>query len=260
MEQRSGAAGRYDAAARAALVMPGSRRIQVHGHRGARAVLPENTIPAFQYAIEAGVDAIEMDLAVTKDNAIVISHDPVLQTGSAIREMTLAQVREDTNLPTLDEVLSLSTQGSFDYNLETKSFADKPWYTPSPEEFAGLVMEQIHKHGLEKRVTLLSFDFRILAAVRTMAPEIRRSALMHFDLRAFDKIAQDGAQAQIVSPHYRLVTRKKVQAAHAAGIQVAAWTVNTPAGWDKMIAADVDAIVSDDPAALIAYLNARFIS
>ncbi len=237
--------------------MPGTRRIQVHGHRGARGVLPGNTIPAFRYAIEAGVDAIEMDLAVTKDKAIVVSHDPVLRTRELIHELTLTQVRARTNIPTLDEVLSLSTQGSFDYNLETKSFADKPWYTPPPEEFAGLVMEQVRKHGLEKRVTLLSFDFRILLAAATMAPEIRRSALTHFDLRGFEKIAQEGGQAQIVSPHYRLVTRKKVQAAHAAGIQVAAWTVNRPAGWDKMIAANVDAIVCDDPAALIAYLKAK---
>jgi glycerophosphoryl diester phosphodiesterase len=237
--------------------MPGSRGIQVHGHRGARAVRPENTIPGFQYAIEAGVDAVEMDLAVTKDNAVVISHDPILRTRELICELTLAQVRARTNIPTLDEVLSLSTQGSFDYNLETKSFADKPWYTPCPEDFVRLILEQVRKHGLEKRVTLLSFDFRILAAVRTMAPEIRRSALTHFDLRAFEKIAQEGGQAEIVSPHYRLVTKKKVRAAHAVGIQVAAWTVNKPAGWDKMIAADVDAIVCDDPAALIAYLKAK---
>ena len=237
--------------------MPHAKRILVHGHRGARAIRPENTIPGFLYAIEAGVDALEMDLAVTKDNAIVISHDPILQTGEVIRALTLAQVRERTNIPTLDEVLSLSTEGLFDYNLETKSFADKPRYTPSPEEFVRLVLEQVRKHGLEKRVTLLSFDFRILVAVRTMVPEVRRSALTHFDLRAFEKIVQDGGLAQVVSPHYRLVTKKKVQAAHAVGIQVAAWTVNRPAGWDKMIAADVDAIVSDDPAALIAYLKAR---
>ncbi len=270
--------------------MAGSRRIQVHGHRGARAMRPENTIAAFRYAIEAGVDALEMDLAVTKDNVLVISHDPVLKSttagsplrhaerelaigqresrsvlrvfnkGAILRELTVAQVREGTNIPALDEVLSLSTQGSFDFNLEIKSFADKPQYTPPPEEFVQLVMEQVRKHGLEERVTLLSFDFRILIAAKKMAPEIRRSALTHFDLRAFEKIAQDGGQAQIVSPHYRLVTRKKVQAAHTAGIQVVAWTVNTPAGWDKMINAEVDAIVCDDPAALIAYLNAKFIS
>ena len=55
------------------------KRILVHGHRGARALRPENTLPAFEYAIAQGVDALEMDMAVTKDNVIVISHDPILE-------------------------------------------------------------------------------------------------------------------------------------------------------------------------------------
>src|SRR5947207_4288667 len=76
-------------------------RILVHGHRGARARRPENTLPAFEYAIEQGVDVLEMDMAVTKDNVIVISHDPVLRspvcTGSRnevpICQLTAAEVR-----------------------------------------------------------------------------------------------------------------------------------------------------------------------
>src|SRR2546421_5283397 len=54
--------------------------IQVHGHRGARAMRPENTVPAFEYAIDAGVDALDMDLAVTKDDVLVVSHEPVLNS------------------------------------------------------------------------------------------------------------------------------------------------------------------------------------
>ena len=59
----------------------GASEVLVHGHRGARAVLPENTIPAFEYAIEAGVDVLELDLAVTKDNVVVVSHDPHDESG-----------------------------------------------------------------------------------------------------------------------------------------------------------------------------------
>ena len=76
-------------------------KILVHGHRGARALRPENTLPAFDYAIEQGVDCLELDMAVTKDNVVVVSHDPhmapAFATGPAgtntIREMTLAQLR-----------------------------------------------------------------------------------------------------------------------------------------------------------------------
>ncbi len=258
-------------------------RILVQGHRGARAVRPENTIPAFEYAIHAGVDALEMDMAVTKDNVIVISHDPILEppvcTGprasAVIHELTLAQVREwdcgavqnphfpkqrampGTRMPTLDEVLDLANQGNFDFNIETKSFPDKPQYTPPPEEFVRLFLDCVRRHKLESRVILQSFDFRTLVAARKMAPEIRRSALTESDARDFAAIAHDGGDAQIVSPNYALVTREKVAAAHRAGIQVVAWTVDKPVDWEKMVAAGVDAIISDDPGALILYLKTK---
>src|SRR5215469_4692759 len=118
----------------------GAPRILVHGHRGARARRPENTIPAFEYAIAQGADALEMDMAVTKDNVIVISHDPILEPpvcsgpkpSAVIHELTLAEVREwdcgkvrnprfpmqtpvpGTRMPTLDDVFQLAGRGTFD--------------------------------------------------------------------------------------------------------------------------------------------------
>src|SRR5690349_22818161 len=79
-----------------------SKRILVHGHRGARAMRPENSLPAFEYAIGVGVDALELDMAVTKDNVLVVSHDPLLNpvicTGPgaprAVRTLTLAELRQ----------------------------------------------------------------------------------------------------------------------------------------------------------------------
>src|SRR5580693_1586796 len=77
-------------------------KILVHGHRGARAMRPENTLPAFEYAIASGVDVLELDMAVTKDNVLVVSHDPYLeppvcsgpQPKAVIHQLTLAQVKE----------------------------------------------------------------------------------------------------------------------------------------------------------------------
>src|SRR4030088_3542498 len=81
--------------------LPASK-IAVHGHRGARGVLPENTLPAFEYAIKAGVDVLEMDLAVTKDNVLVVSHDPILRSmictgpkpNAVIHQLTLEELRQ----------------------------------------------------------------------------------------------------------------------------------------------------------------------
>jgi glycerophosphoryl diester phosphodiesterase len=266
-----------------AAVLANSPRILVHGHRGARARRPENTLPAFEYAIAHGVDALEMDMAVTKDGVIVISHDPILEppvctgprTTAIIHELTLAEVRQwdcgakqnprfptqqaipNTRIPTLDEVFDLAPRGSFDYNIETKSFPDKPQYTPPPAEFARMVLEKIRAHHLERRIILQSFDFRTLVAMRKLAPEIRLSALTENDPRPFAAIAAEAGKAEIVSPEFHLVTPEKVEAAHRAGLQVVPWTANTPQDWDQLIRTKVDAIISDDPAELIAYLKAR---
>src|SRR3712207_1582119 len=125
-----------------------AERILVHGHRGARAVLPENTLPAFEYAIAVGVDVLELDLAVTRDNVLVVSHDPKINSTicsgpkehAAIRELSLAELRAydcgsrknplfplqkpvpGTRIPTLDEVFALADRGKFEFNIETKIF------------------------------------------------------------------------------------------------------------------------------------------
>jgi glycerophosphoryl diester phosphodiesterase len=264
------------------LPMSGAEKILVHGHRGARARRPENTIPAFRYAIQTGADALELDMAVTKDNIIVVSHDPILRLpvcsgpapSAVIHTLTLNQVREwdcgrvqnpgfptqeaipGTRMPTLDQVFDLAKDGAFDFNIETKSFPEHPEYTPLPPALAQMVLAKIREHQLEKRIILQSFDFRTLVAMKTLAPEIRLSALTEKDTRPFPVIAAE-AKADIISPHFHLVTPEKVAEAHAAHLQVVPWTADTPEQWDKLIDAKVDAIISDDPAALIEYLRAR---
>lgn len=257
-------------------------RIEVHGHRGARAVFPENTLPAFEHAIAAGTDVLELDLAVTRDNVLVLSHDPLIKgelcrgprPGVAIRELTLAELRRydcgslrhpdfprqqpvpGSRIPTLDEVLALASRGRFHFNLETKSFPDKPQYTPPPDEFARLLLDAVQKRGLVARVIVQSFDFRTLHAMKRLAPEVRLSALWNKGPRDFVSIARE-AGAQIVSPQYKLVTPEEVERAHQAGLKVVPWTANTPEDWDRLIAARVDGIITDDPAALIRHLKAR---
>jgi glycerophosphoryl diester phosphodiesterase len=257
-------------------------RILVHGHRGARAVRPENTLPAFEYAIAAGADVLELDMAVTKDDVVVVSHDPVLPSvickgpkeHPAIREMTLAELREydcgslknpaypkqvpvaGARVPTLDEVFALAPRGKFEFNIETKVPAGRPELAPEPEQFARLVLDVIRRHKLERRVILQSFDWRTLHAMQKLAPEIRRAALYESGSKDFVTIGRESG-AGIVSPQYPLITPEKVQAAHAAGLQVIPWTPNTPELWDRMIAARVDAIITDDPAGLIEHLRAR---
>ncbi|HEV8039554.1 MAG TPA: glycerophosphodiester phosphodiesterase family protein [Bryobacteraceae bacterium] len=130
-----------------AVVAAGAQRtIQVQGEMGAAGMFPGNTPPSFESAISAGADAIEMDMQVTKDNVIVISHDPILHApycsgpkpDAVIHELTLAEIRKwdcgstptpgfprqqtvpGTRMPTLDEVFALAPRGKFLFNIETK--------------------------------------------------------------------------------------------------------------------------------------------
>jgi glycerophosphoryl diester phosphodiesterase len=214
--------------------------ILVHGHRGAKARMPENTLPAFEYAIRSGADALELDVVVTQDGELVVSHDPISERGHA---------------PTLDDVLALGSASCL-YDVEIKTWPGPP-PCPAPHEFARRVLEKICAHSLEGRVAVMSFDFRVLAAMRALAPQIRLCALAENDPRAFSELAREAASAEIVAPQFLLVTPEKVAAAHAAGIEVAPWTVNQTADWDRMIAAEVDGIITDDPAALLAHLASR---
>ena len=243
---------------------------------------PENTLPAFAYALAEGVDVLELDLAVTKDGVVVVSHDSILKapicTGpkaeAIIYESTLAELREwdcgatrnpffarqqpvpGTRIPTLDDVFALAANSKVRFNIETKIEPDKPTLTPAAGEFADRVLQVIHKHHMEDRVIVQSFDFRTLHAMKKLAPKIPLSALYAGPPRDFVDLARE-AGAGIVSPEYRLVTPAQVAAAHQAGLQVVPWTANQPADWDRLIAAKVDAIITDDPAALIAHLRQK---
>jgi glycerophosphoryl diester phosphodiesterase len=260
-------------------------RIEVHGHRGARARFSENTLPGFEYAIAAGVDAIELDAAVTRDGVVVVSHDPVLEgplcTGpsarAVIRESTFAEVRQwdcgsvrhpdfprqqpcpGARIPSLDEVFALAPRGNFRFNVEIKSFPDRPALAPGPQEFAELVWAAIRRHALERRTIVQSFDFRVVRAMKSIAPALDLAALFDENLDFID--AAQRAGAAIAAPQHRLVTSGlvtsgKVQRAHAAGIQVIPWTADDPADWQRLADAQVDGIITDDPEALIAFLRA----
>jgi glycerophosphoryl diester phosphodiesterase len=261
------------------------RSIKVHGHRGARTVLPENTLPGFEYAIAHGADWIELDLWATKDDVLVVAHDPAMNLkhcsgpkdgDRVIRRMTLAELKQwdcgtpanpdyprqkavpGTHVPTFDELLALASTGKFGFNVEIKSYPDRPELAPEPVKYARMVVEAIRKRKLEKRVMIQSFDWRLLHATERLAPELPRSALFPVagqdKDRDFVEIARD-ANVKMVSVQYDTVTPEKVKAAHRAGMKVIAWTANSPDVWDSLIAARIDEIITDDPAALVAYLT-----
>lgn len=266
-------------------LLAGPAPIKIHGHRGCRALRPENTMPAFQHAVELGVDVLELDMGVTKDNHLLISHDPhltpalcrkgdgtPLSAPVAIHSLTLAEAQRydcgalknpdfpkqtpvpHTPPPTLEQVFSLAKKNPrLEFNIETKIFADHPELTPDPAAFARLVVETVRRFKLEKRVIVQSFDPRTLQEVRKMAPAIRL-AVLSGDGKGYISLAEE-LGAEIVSPDYHYLTEDDVKRAHALHMEVVPWTANDEAAWKRLVDMGVDAIITDDPEALAAFLG-----
>jgi len=259
-----------------------SWRGEVHGHRGARARFPENTIPSFEYALQTGVDVLEMDLAVTKDRVLVLSHDPYVNPDicdgpNAARKplifgMTLVQLKHydcgakrnprfpdqkplpGTQIPTLDEVLSRFAPEKIRFNIETKIRPDRPGETTTPEEFVDLLLKALDKHRLRSRTVIQSFDFRTLAEAKRRDPDLILAALVEGPFKDLVKIAQETG-VQFISPNFNLVDAKVVQNLHAMDVKIVPWTANEESVWKKLIAAKVDGIITDDPEKLLHFLN-----
>lgn len=264
--------------------------LDVQGHRGARARYPENTIPAFEHALKAGVNTLELDLGVTKDSILVISHDQfmslkICQHGDGkpidspilIHELTLKEVKTfdcgtlkhpdfpkqtpvpGTRVPTLREFFKwikahkLPRAKKVRFNIETKINPKYPDYTVGPQEFVKLVHKEIRRARMSKRVIIQSFDPRTLVEMKKLAPRIR-TALLTDDPKLDPFEALPKARADIFSPRYNLVTPELVKNLRAKGYSVISWTPNTPETWQPLIDAKVDGIITDDPESLIQYL------
>lgn len=189
----------------------------LQGHRGARGLAPENTISAFTTALSIGVSTLELDLAMTRDNVLVVSHDSTLNPdhtrgpdgaflaaqGPAIRSLTLEELArydvgrlqpgtryaqsfpdqrpvDGQRIPTLTEVFDLVRRAGADhirFNIETKLTPMSGADTPDPETFAAAVAAAVRAAGLVARVSVQSFDWRTLVIMRRIAPEIERVCL-----------------------------------------------------------------------------------
>jgi len=187
--------------------------LDLQAHRGVRGLLPENTLPSFELALKIGVTTLELDIAITRDGVLVISHDPALNPditrdasgsflqdrGPAIHSLTWAELQaydvgrikpgtayarqfaeqkplDGTRIPRLADLFDLVKRSGDDqvrFAIETKVTPDRPEETPAPEPFARAVVDEIRKAGMAARSQVLSFDWRTLQEVQRIAPEIQ---------------------------------------------------------------------------------------
>jgi glycerophosphoryl diester phosphodiesterase len=254
-------------------------RPRLFGHRGASAHYPENTLPAFQAAIEAGVPYLELDVWATRDGIVVAHHDETLLRlcgdPRRISDVTLAELKaldagcgfspdglnrpclgQGITVPTLAEVFAACPAAFF--NIEIKQEA------PAIEE---QVLAVIEAAGMADRVLLAAEQDAIMQRLRSLCGPIPTS--FSFDeLAAFFAWLQGGCQGDYRPPGAALqipetwggrtlVTPETVRAAHALGLEVHVWTVNEPQDMERLLGFGVDGLMSDYPERLVAVAGKR---
>ena len=191
--------------------------IKIYGHRGARGVLPENTLESFEYLFENNIRAYETDILITKDLIPVITHDFKLDPSYTkdnngdwiedenikIIDLTYEEILkydvgtlnklsrygrkfinqkslDNQKIPKLSDLLKLSSDNEFDdllINLEIKSTPIEEGLTPSPEEMVKIVIDEVGRSNLSDKIIYSSFDWRVLREIKERDSKIPRAHL-----------------------------------------------------------------------------------
>jgi glycerophosphoryl diester phosphodiesterase len=224
------------------------RAPEIIGHRGAPRAYAENTLPAFREAISLGADAVELDVHLTRDGAVVVHHDPIpraraadgTRSGRRFSELTLAEVQSfrlegGLVIPSLPEVLA-EIDGRVDVYVEVKG------------------------HGAERAVADLlgpratwtavhAFDHRVVPRVRALVPALRGGVLL--DSYLIDTCsAMRAAGASDLWQRWEFIDESLVGDVHEAGGRVIAWTVDDLQAAEYLARIGVDGICTDVPGAI----------
>ncbi|MBC7822686.1 MAG: glycerophosphodiester phosphodiesterase [Candidatus Parcubacteria bacterium] len=298
------------------------------GHRGARGLLPENTLSAFRLALSLGVDSLELDVGMTADRVLVVSHDSKISPALClhpngksvrryprllIRKLTLEDVQRfdcgslnpdpvkfpnqqlvpGEKMPSLAQVFDYQMQhfpeSQVRYTIECKVSPLRSRDTFSPDVFARCVVNLVRDYGVFDRVTIQSFDWRVLLAVKKIDSQIQTAALVRqkrgkpgtllsqagiaspflagLDFRRYrGNIAELLKNAEFIdrySPNFEtLLPNSKdfiqsTQEIQQAGFPVIPWTVNDVAIMERLIDLGVNGLITDFPDVLLTLLRQR---
>ncbi len=224
---------------------------------------------AFELALAQGADRLELDVHATRDGHIVVLHDDTLErttdAAGPVRHRTLAELEtvdagarfvdreghswagRGVGIPTFEEVVAATTDVAL--NVEIKQ---------AGSEVVEAVLDVLDRHGARERTLLAAEDHDILAAIRNAAPE-QITGASHVEVFAFyqaliagtlEDLHLPGTALQVPPMHedIEVVTPAFVEAAHALGMEVHVWTINEADEMERLLALEVDGIMTDDPA------------
>jgi glycerophosphoryl diester phosphodiesterase len=306
----------------AAIAPTARQHFDLEAHRGGRGLAPENTLAAFNNAIDLGVTTLELDIGLTADGVVVVSHDTSLnpdhtrdaggnwlapKSGAAIRTLTLAQLqtydvgrlnpasnygkqfalqqpRDGERIPTLAALFAQvqargANAATVRFNIETKVDPTKPAETAAPEPMVRALLAEIDKAKMAGRVTIQSFDWRTLALVGQLAPQLPRAYLTtprtlkdsrwtsgleagsYASTPLMVKAASGNGPGPVIwSPAHAELTPAVIREAHKLGLTVLPWTVNERADMLRLMDAGADGIITDYPDVLRDLMRERELS
>jgi len=219
-------------------------RLLLLGHRGARRYAPENTLTAFDLALDHGADGFEFDVRSTGNKQSIICHDPRLNR-LVIRKHTFKQLQASyasakESAPNLDDVLDRYARSAF-LNIEVKV-----------RGMEQLVARAVKRVRPQRGYFISSFLPSVVRTLHLLDDSLVLGALAQtrWQLLRWSKLP-----ATYVVPHYHLLSPRLIEKFHAAGKTVITWTVNNPRQMLRAARMGVDGIISDDTKLLVETLG-----
>ena len=224
--------------------MTSTNRILLLGHRGARRYAPENTLTAFDLALEHGANGFEFDVRCTRNSKAIICHDARLNRLS-IRRHTLKQIQAtftqaDHSPPCLEDVLERFARTAF-LNIEIKV-----------RGMEKAIVRAVQRVSLERGYFISSFLPGVVRELYALDNSLQLGTLAQtrWQLRRWSIMP-----GKFVVPHYHLLSRRLIEEIHAAGKLAVTWTVNEPKRMLRAAEMGVDGIISDDTKLLVKTLS-----
>lgn len=228
---------------------------KIFAHRGFSSKYPENTMPAFEAAVEVGAHGIEIDVQFTADKKVVITHDEMLDRTTGTKGYIFQSSYDDllkldfskpiegfapTKIPLLSELLELLKDTDILLNIELKN---------SVLEYEGLeeaVINMAKEYNMLDRIILSSFNHNSMVKAKEICSDVQTALLYGCVLKDASEYAA-ACKAEALHPMFWTVKEDLVFECMLGGIKLRPWTVDIPEYMEKMIAAKVDSIITNNP-------------
>jgi glycerophosphoryl diester phosphodiesterase len=270
-----------------ALLTQSALAVDWQGHRGSRGLYPENTIGAMEEALKYPVTTLEFDVVISKDNKIIVSHEPwmsdeicldpkgkpVKGRDNNIYKLTYDEIAKfdcgskphprfpqqqkiSVGKPTLEKLLETTEpllkslhRANIGYNIEIKSLPEdeKDGFQPDVKTFSDSVVRTLKGLLPESKFTIQSFDWRVLKYIHTTYPDVRLVALLEGPINVAEILKNLGFKPYVFSPYFKDLKQEHVDEFHKQGVKVVVWTVNDVADMEVLLKMKVDGIITDYP-------------